>query len=1443
MSCSGWESKKTLVVLFALLLVAVLFVSCSSANQTSDGDNDVSVDGDLDQNISQDLQTCLDFCERKYECDNTGTFTEIEKQDCFELCENIDETCVGNTLLECHTSQRCDEFNTCVLQTEFDSDCQFPIDGDVDAEGGLSARLEMPVSVNFGAVVLGQSSRKTLTIYNTGLNILEIYNVLVADNLDEFAVDYVQGTTLYVSPGKSKDIDIVYSPLDGGKDEAILLVYSNSLPDRVAEVALVSDYKGFANIALDKSELTFPDSSVGGTSEAKTIRISNVPGSASDNRLLTISDLVIKNESEGAFVFAASSPRPPFVIVPDGYVEISLQFTPQTWGEANDTLTITSDSYLLEDQNLEVALSGTGAARKLCIVPDPISFGSVKVDAESTRKLEIEACGSTAVTVESIVFNGTAPFYVENMPQIDSEGIVMEPGEKIELDVIFRPVSIIGKTASIVIESNDLFFPTKEVLISGQGSVSNLILTPPFLSFGDVPLGSSQTLGMNLRNSGTWPLEITEVGFDAQENSLFVIEDYGNIFPLTLDAAGGEADIEVTFTPDVSDSLFDNLTFISDNSSGNLSAGLSGRGTKSEVSLVPNGSLVFENVQLGTTREVVLTVTNSGSAALNLSEYGIQSGSDVFSVSPETSETILQQNVTKDITVIFEPTEVGESSGKLYLNTDATLEAQREILIDLYGVATNPVLSISELSPYDFGQVLLGGQVGPVAITLTNSGSGALLIYSVKHDVAFDEAFTMVVPETNFPVILRPEADTGDQLTIYVSFAPAAEVNYQGSITLETDDVDSLNYTFEFKGRGGKCPAGFYDYDDNPNDCEYECHNDPSSVEICNNIDDNCDGTTDEGYNAGQLCGGVGVCPDGIYECDENDSSQTICSTNPGGSDYVNNNEICNNLDDDCDGQTDEDYFVGDECDGQGLCGLGQIECKGATETRCSTERGGSLDESTDEICDTLDNDCDGLTDEDYGTGVSCSGVGACDNGTWECASETEVICSTLPGGSEYPQVPPEELCDRQDNDCDGLTDEEWEIGSACLGDGQCGLGFWECDSINSRKCSTNPGGSEYPSPKPEDLCDGIDNDCDGFTDEDYLYDVISVNCQSNSDCDAGYSCDIHSGDCISDAVELCDGVGECGGGTLECRSTRVVRCSTDPGGSEHPTDLLLESCDGKDNDCDGFTDEIFGLGAVCDGVGECGAGVIECDGANNTRCSTDLGGSQHDDPVVGAKDEVCDSMDNDCDGATDEGYSIGNYCNGVGECGDGSRQCDPNDTSAVICSTDPLGYSPEDQPEVCDGLDNDCDGNTDEVCRVNIYRHVKEYISGSDYEYRLSTSSTPPAGFQLDSVQAVFSLYDSMQTSTSAFVELLNPANTDTTYSADSAEIDALVMDGWTQSVTLGYAATVDTGTDFYRVYKSDISAHNFTADELEYLEFFNAGYQTDFPANSVWVYPAINE
>ncbi|HOH76499.1 MAG TPA: MopE-related protein, partial [Myxococcota bacterium] len=492
-----------------------------------------------------------------------------------------------------------------------------------------------------------------------------------------------------------------------------------------------------------------------------------------------------------------------------------------------------------------------------------------------------------------------------------------------------------------------------------------------------------------------------------------------------------------------------------------------------------------------------------------------------------------------------------------------------------------------------------------------------------------------------------------------------------------------------------------------------ECNANPGTpvAELCDGLDNNCNGSIDETWtDKGRPCNeGVGACLDtGVWVCTA-DFSGIECSANPGTAVA----ELCDGIDNDCDGSIDETWTnKGRACqEGVGECfDTGVWVCTAdQSGIECDAEPGAPVVE----LCDGLDNDCDGSIDEDWtNKGTACQeGVGEClANGVWTCMADLSgVECSANPG------TPVAELCDGKDNDCDGGIDEDWtNKGTACQeGVGEClANGVIVCMAdLSGVECSANPG-----TPVAE-LCDGLDNDCDGSIDETWTnkgfacqegvgecLDTGVIVCTADQ---SGVECNANPG---TPVAELCDGLDnncngsidetwtnkgtDCREGIGACSDTGVWVCSADLGGVEcsaEPGDPVAELCDDIDNDCDGSIDEEWvNLARACqEGVGECLAtGVWTCTAdLSDVECSANPGT-----PVA----ELCDGLDNDCDGSIDEDWTNkGTACQeGVGEClANGVIVCTA-DLSGVECNANP--GTPV--AELCDGLDNDCDGSIDET-------------------------------------------------------------------------------------------------------------------------------------------------
>ncbi len=271
---------------------------------------------------------------------------------------------------------------------------------------------------------------------------------------------------------------------------------------------------------------------------------------------------------------------------------------------------------------------------------------------------------------------------------------------------------------------------------------------------------------------------------------------------------------------------------------------------------------------------------------------------------------------------------------------------------------------------------------------------------------------------------------------------------------------------------------------------------------------------------------------------------------------------------------------------------------------------------------------CTSRVDPDQGR-FSCTDNAHCGDG-YECRPQ-----ATREKGLCYPVgVCVEETCNGRDDDCDGLTDETFpEQGAACTAalPGVCSAGRLSCVDGQLGCASAVDAGTE--------LCDSLDNDCDGRTDEDFDLTRSDAHCGAcNRPCGAGASC--RDSSCRETACD--DGADNDGDGRADCLDEECF------GQSCGPADAGMNCGRGPDAGADGGVDGGDGGAPDASDAGTDGGTDAGLDGGAD-------GGADAGTAGCFVRESVCDDgADSDGDGFTD---CADVDCDGK-RCGQGNRTC-----------------------------------------------------------------------------------------------------------------------------------------------------------------------------------------
>jgi hypothetical protein len=453
------------------------------------------------------------------------------------------------------------------------------------------------------------------------------------------------------------------------------------------------------------------------------------------------------------------------------------------------------------------ALSGTAIAP---IVQSANTLSpSALVGASDTRSVIFTNQSASAITVTSIGFSGTyAAEYTRDPSSTCTVGaaIPASPGN-CTLVVRFTPTDAVpaNRPASVAV-AYGAFGSPRSVSLNGTAAPQGRIATSmSALAFSDTQLGSNSMQSITVSNDGNAALQLTAFSITGTHAG-----DYtrgGTCSTAVPLAIGATCSVSVTFSPSALGSRNATLTITHDGS--NPSEGviaLSGTGVPipaPAVSLAPSGGLDFGAQTLGGLYPPrVLTLTNSGTAALNVASIAVE-GAAFSDVSAAPCPATLSPSQSCQIGVAFTPAAAGASyAGAVRITSNAAGSPHTVPLAGSGTAATVPVLRwVPVVSQLDFGNVSVGTVSAVQSATLRNDGPGGVTI-SVVNGVGADAAMFAVGsdPSDTSACHAGRALFEGQTCRVDVRFAPGA--NGSRSVTVQVATTGSAPPALTAMGTG-----------------------------------------------------------------------------------------------------------------------------------------------------------------------------------------------------------------------------------------------------------------------------------------------------------------------------------------------------------------------------------------------------------------------------------------------------------------------------------------------------------------------------------------------------------------------------------------------------------------------------------------------------------------
>ena len=578
-----------------------------------------------------------------------------------------------------------------------------------------------PTILNFGNVRNGTTKRDSVTVTNSGTGDLIISGVTSSNPL--FTVTPATGT---ITPGGTQKFYITFAPLvDGLQSGTITFNHNAAIPTNVITVSGTGVSPLFS---VNPTSLNYGNVR-NGTVKRDSVTVTNSG----------TSDLIITSVTSSNPLFTITPTTG--TITPGSSQKFYITFAPIVDGLQNGNITFNHNAAIPTNV---VTVSGTGVSPLFSANPVSLNFGNVRNGTTKKDSVTITNTGTSDLIISSI--SSSNPLFI-----VTPTTGTIAPGGTQKFYITFAPLVDGFQTGNITFNHNAAT-PTNIITVSGTGVSPQFSSNPTFVNFGNVRNGTTKKDSVTITNNGTSDLVITNV---TSSNPLFSVSSTtGTIAP------GASQKFYISFAPLADGFQSGNITFNHNAATPTTVIIVTGTGVSPRFSV--NRGLDFGNVKLGVSKTDSITITNTGTDNLDITNVTI--ANMYFKVTPHSG--VITPGSSQKFYVTFTPLVVGLQSDYVYFNHNAGYYTD---IVDVRGTGVASKFSVGPTA-LNFGNVKIGTSKTD-SILVTNSGGDDLIISSISSS---NGVFT--VTPSNGTIL------PGSYQKFYITFSPTVIGQQNGTI-------------------------------------------------------------------------------------------------------------------------------------------------------------------------------------------------------------------------------------------------------------------------------------------------------------------------------------------------------------------------------------------------------------------------------------------------------------------------------------------------------------------------------------------------------------------------------------------------------------------------------------------------------------------------------------